>query len=637
MRKISSIKRKYILYISLICVISLFILSCISYIFSYRIVLSTLKEKLSAYSLRYSQEIDSWLTVQSQKLEWISHDISINEEYYSNRSNVYKLLSEKYRSSLGIVNDYYMSYTDKTLISGSDWVPQSDYDCTQRNWYILASQSGKTVFTEPYVDADERSGLRMVITISTPVYSEDRLSGVLAADITIDSLVKLVNSINPAKGGYAFLVDGNNAFITHPEKDFLPTREKHSYIDKVFNGGYTKLSEQIASRSYSITQIKDFDGIDKYFILSEIKSSGWFLCISIPQTEISNNLNILLIGFTVFTTLSALISMVIIYFLISGMIRPVISLTQAVKEFGDKKMHVRSTVYSQDEIGELCNSFNKMADLIQDYSTTLENKVLERTKELNEKNLKIQESIEYANMIQIAILPSDSEMKAFLGDYFVIWQPRDTVGGDFYWTKNFDDGFLVMVGDCTGHGIPGALMTMAVNAIIDHITQDICHNDPARILTEMDRLVNQLLHRDRSNDTVSDGLDIGIVFISEKKDILFCGARISLFTADNAQIREIKASNHTIGHEATQREKKFDNISVKHSSSMALYLMTDGIKDQIGGDKKLPFGKTNVIKILESVWDKPMSEQKNLIYMKYKEYRNTEISRDDITMFGLRL
>ncbi|HQI79310.1 MAG TPA: SpoIIE family protein phosphatase, partial [Petrotogaceae bacterium] len=443
--------------------------------------------------------------------------------------------------------------------------------------------------------------------------------------------------VNPAKGGYAFLVDGNNAFITHPEKDFLPTREKHSYIDKVFNGGYAKLSEQIASRSYSITQIKDFDGIDKYFILSEIKSSGWFLCISIPQTEISNNLNILLIGFTVFTTLSALISMVIIYFLISGMIRPVISLTQAVKEFGDKKMHVRSTVYSQDEIGELCNSFNKMADLIQDYSTTLENKVLERTKELNEKNLKIQESIEYANMIQIAILPSDSEMKAFLGDYFVIWQPRDTVGGDFYWTKNFDDGFLVMVGDCTGHGIPGALMTMAVNAIINHITQDICHNDPARILTEMDRLVNQLLHRDRSNDTVSDGLDIGIVFISEKKDILFCGARISLFTADNAQIREIKASNHTIGHEATQREKKFDNISVKHSSSMALYLMTDGIKDQIGGDKKLPFGKTNVIKILESVWDKPMSEQKNLIYVRYKEYRNTEISRDDITMFGLRL
>ena len=530
-----------------------------------------------------------------------------------------------------------MSYADKTLISGSDWISPSDYDCTQRNWYILASQSGKTVFTEPYVDADERSGLRMVITLSTPVYSEERLSGVLAADITIDSLVKLVNSINPAQGGYAFLVDGNKAFITHPEKRFLPTREKHSYFDEVFNGGYAKLSEQIASRQYSITQIKDFDGIDRYFILSEIKSSGWFLCISIPKTEISNNLNILLIGFAVFTTLSALISMVIIYFLISGMIRPVISLTQAVKEFGDKKMHVRSTVYSQDEIGELCNSFNKMADLIQDYSTTLENKVLERTKELNEKNLKIQESIEYANMIQIAILPSDSEMKSFLGDYFVILQPRDTVGGDFYWTKNFDDGFLVMVGDCTGHGIPGALMTMAVNAIIDHITQDISHNDPAKILTEMDRLVNQLLHRDRNNDTVSDGLDIGVVFISGKKDILFCGARISLFTADNAQIREIKASNHTIGHEIVEREKKFANISIKHSSSMALYLMTDGIKDQIGGDKKLPFGKTNIMKILESVWDKPMNEQKNLIYVKYKEYRNNEISRDDITMFGLRL
>ena len=133
MKKISSIKKKYILYISLICVISLFILSCISYIFSYRIVLSTLKEKLSSYSLRYSQEIDSWLVAQSQRLEWISQDISINKEYYSDKSNIYRLLAEKYIFSSFILNDYKIRHADNTLISRSDWISLSDYDFTHSN------------------------------------------------------------------------------------------------------------------------------------------------------------------------------------------------------------------------------------------------------------------------------------------------------------------------------------------------------------------------------------------------------------------------------------------------------------------------------------------------------------------------
>jgi serine phosphatase RsbU (regulator of sigma subunit) len=354
-------------------------------------------------------------------------------------------------------------------------------------------------------------------------------------------------------------------------------------------------------------------------------------------SEIAKDLNRLLIGFAIACVASVVSSMVILFILLDSLLKPVMHLTRVVKQFGEKNMDVRCEIGSNDEIGELGRSFNDMADTIQSHSQTLENKVLERTRELNEKNAKIQDSIEYAKMIQQTILPDDSEIATALDDYFVIWKPRDIVGGDLYWMRKFDDGFTIVVGDCTGHGVPGALMTMAVNAILDRIVDNVCHNDPALILKELNRLMLLTLAKGSGKQDLKDGMDAGVIYVSNQGEILYSGARISLFIIDDGEASEIKGISYTIGTDEDHKGKDFLNHRLRFNPGMSFYMATDGFKDQIGGEQRLPFGKKGMLAALKSIQQCSMEEQKQILWSTYEEYKKDEILRDDVTMFGFRL
>ncbi len=629
-----SLRQKYFFSITLVCLVSLAIVSTVSYYISYQLVLSSTTSKLEMASKRYSNEIDSWLLSQVNDLNGIQEDVELNSAYYKNDENLSRLLSFKLAKTQDQILDYYIGFSDKKLLSGTGWQPNSDYDCTLRDWYRNAIDRQDPVFTMPYVDSDSK---KMIITISEPLIMEGQVVGVLAVDITVDYLVELVNNIKISQGSYAFLVDSQKNIMTHPDRELLPS-EDHSYaIGDVLDGRLQSLSKQIDDQKYRITKLADYDGVEKYFYLSEISSSGWILGFSIPTAEITNNLHDLLFGFAYACAISLVISMIIIFALLKGMLRPVLHLTKIVKQFGEKNMDARCQVASADEIGELGRSFNNMADMIQDYSLTLEHKVMERTKELNEKNIKIQDSIEYAKMIQQTILPDNNEIGKTLEDFFVIWKPRDIVGGDLYWMRKFDDGFTIIIGDCTGHGVPGALMTMAVNAILDRIVDETCHDDPAQILCEMDRLLNQTLSRGRGETNLQDGLDAGVIFVSNEGEVRYSGAHISLFVIENGQSTEIKGALCTIGTAAGRREKAFANHNMPMKQGMSFYLATDGFKDQVGGEKHLPFGKKGLLAVLKSVQQCTMEEQKEVLWSTYEDYKKDEMLRDDVTIFGFRL
>lgn len=628
-----SLKQKYFFAITLICLISLAIVSIFSYRNSYQLVFDSTTSKLEMASQRYSTEIDAWLTSQMCDLENIRDEIEFNEDYYDH-NRISAMLSHKLEMAEGQVLDYYIGFYDKHLLSGTGWVPDPDYDCTQRSWFVQAVNRGGTVITLPYVDSD--SG-KMVITISEPLKMNDRVVGVIAVDITVDHLVKLVNGIQLSEGSYAFLIDNEKNIMTHPMESLQPTEETSYRIDEVLDGRLAPLSNQINKNKYKLTELTDYDGQKKYFFLSEVKTSKWILGFSIPMAEITNNLHALLKGFAYACGIAILISMVTIFILLSGLLRPLLHLTKVVKQFGVENMDARCEITSDDEIGELGKSFNRMADTIQNHSITLEHKVLERTKELNEKNAKIQDSIEYAKMIQQTILPDDTEISKALKDYFIIWQPRDIVGGDLYWMRKFDDGFTVVVGDCTGHGVPGALMTMAVNAILDRIVDDLCHDDPALILNELNRLLHQTLRKGSGEEDLQDGMDAGVIFVSNKGEILYSGARISLFIIENGESKELRGVSYTIGADANHAGKSFVNQSVQLNPGMSFYLATDGFKDQVGGEKHLPFGKKGMLAVLKTVQQCTMEEQKEILWSTYEDYKKEEILRDDVTMFGFRL
>lgn len=628
-----SLKQKYFISITLVCLISLAIVSTVSYLISYQLVLDSTTSKLEIASQRYSTEIDAWLKSQIHDLDNIKTDIEFNPGYYDD-AQISAMLSHKLEKTDGQVLDYYIGFHDNHLLSGTGWEPDSDYDCTQRPWFKQAINLGGTVITLPYVDSDSK---KMVITISEPLSVNGRVVGVLAVDIAVDYLVKLVNNIKISDDSYAFLIDNEKNIMTYPERSLQPTEEISHRIDEVLDGRFASLSNQINKSKYKLTKLTDYDGEEKYFYLSEISSSKWILGFSIPTSEITNNLHTLLLGFAFACGLSILISMIVIFALLSGLLRPVMDLTKVVKQFGQKNMDARCEISSNDEIGELGKSFNSMADTIQNYSLTLENKVLERTRELNEKNAKIQDSIEYAKMIQQTILPDDAEISKTLKDYFIIWNPRDIVGGDLYWMRKFDDGFTIVIGDCTGHGVPGALMTMAVNAILDRIVDELCHDDPALILNELNRLLFQTLSKGNGEADLQDGMDAGVIYVSNRGEILYSGARISLFILEDEQSAEIKGISYTIGTDANHKGKPFINHNIQLNQGMSFYLATDGFKDQVGGERRLPFGKKGILAVLKSTQQCTMEEQKEILWSTYEDYKKDEILRDDVTMFGFRL
>lgn len=359
------------------------------------------------------------------------------------------------------------------------------------------------------------------------------------------------------------------------------------------------IQSNISSTGFETLEYKNSKGELYDLVYKNIKNTGWKLIIQIPRSQSLGFLNAI-----IYNSLLACIIMVVLIVIMFNILA-----------------------------NRVANPYKRAVLLNQE----LESKVNERTKELSEKNIKISDSIEYAKKIQETILPSKTMLEQIFSEYFVIWRPRDIVGGDFYWARKFDDGVLVIAGDCTGHGVPGALMTMAVNSILDRIIDGCCHNDPSDILQELDRLLEKSLGRSGDENSIQDGLDAGIVYVFNDKRILFAGAHISLFISSEDGISEIKGNTATLGCDKDQRIKTFANHEIAYKSGMTLYLATDGLKDQPGGLKKLAFGKSRIINILEAVRGLPMDQQGKGLLEAYDDYISDEIPRDDMTVIGFKI
>lgn len=262
----------------------------------------------------------------------------------------------------------------------------------------------------------------------------------------------------------------------------------------------------------------------------------------------------------------------------------------------------------------------------------LEKQVAARTLELEQKNQKIMDSIDYAQRLQESILPAQSDLAAMFADFFVIWQPRDQVGGDFYWARRLDENRgLIAVIDCTGHGVPGAFMTMAVNSILDHITATV-QDDPARILAELNRRVKETLHRSDPRGLSDDGLDIGLCYLEQNRRIVFAGAKISLFVGRGGEMQLVRGTNKSLGYRRSSLELNFANNEWLVEPGDVFYLTSDGFIDQNGGERDYPFGRQRFMATLGALQGQSLGNQKENLAKRLQEYMGQELQRDDITV-----
>ena len=330
--------------------------------------------------------------------------------------------------------------------------------------------------------------------------------------------------------------------------------------------------------------------------------------------------------------------------------RPIIQISRQMKEIAQTRdLDRRVSVSSKDEVGELSHSFNEMVSRLKEaysaieaYKQHLEELVDQRTAELRDSleqleaaNSRVIESIHYARTIQQAILPSDSIIASRVPDHFVIWNPKDVIGGDIFWFDGREQGFLFAVIDCTGHGVPGAIMTMISCTTLSRVVHEIGCTNPAQILGHLNRLVRDTLSRDPKQPLSDDGFDMGICYVDAAgTSLTYAGARISLFYTRDGAVHEITGDRHSLGYMSSNPDFPFTNHRIPIDSSMSVYMTTDGIQGQVGGINSVPFGKARFLSFLAVNHSRPFQEQRRLLLQAFREYKGDDVQRDDVTVVG---
>lgn len=250
-------------------------------------------------------------------------------------------------------------------------------------------------------------------------------------------------------------------------------------------------------------------------------------------------------------------------------------------------------------------------------------------------NQLILQSLRYASRIQSAVLPARRELETVAADHFLIWEPRDIVGGDFFWYQPIPDGYAVMVGDCTGHGVPGAFMTLIAWGLLDRMLGSAPGDKPSQVLAGLHQGVQSLLGQDEQHGETDDGLEAGICFINPSKKLMtFAGARFSLWRANDEGVIEIKGGREGLGYRRFPAETRFGDYTFSYGDRDSFYLTTDGLIEQIGGPRGLSFGKRRFQELLHELRDAPMTEQEVSLRRALEQYQGEERRRDDLTVLG---
>jgi len=263
--------------------------------------------------------------------------------------------------------------------------------------------------------------------------------------------------------------------------------------------------------------------------------------------------------------------------------------------------------------------------------------------ELAEVNKKITDSIEFASIIQQAFLPEPQEFHGYIEEGFALWEPRDIVGGDIYFFNTLEnkDKAILMVVDCTGHGVPGAFVTMLVKTLsrnfISYINQNNEEVSPAKLLQLFNSSLKHLLKQNDKSSQSNAGFDAAFVCIDKKRSIIrYAGANIPLFYTNNGTIKTVKPNRHSIGYKTSDVNYIFKDHEITFDSTTQFYIATDGYIDQNGGEKGFPMGKKRFIKLLEENLSRSFEEQKILLQAYLKEWQDDQERNDDVTVVGFK-
>ncbi len=291
---------------------------------------------------------------------------------------------------------------------------------------------------------------------------------------------------------------------------------------------------------------------------------------------------------------------------------------------------------------------------LKEFNLNLETLVMLRTIELEKTKTEIEtvhkktkDSIEHASLIQSSLIPNNYIFEQFFTDHFSIWQPKDIVGGDIYFVEQLNENeILIIVADCTGHGVPGAFVTMLVKAIERQIVYQALQNQEvstANLLSLFNKNIKNILNQYEEiyeSYKSNVGFDGAILhFNKNTKTLKFAGAKINLYYIESAdsELKTIQADRHSIGYKHSRVNYIFTEHSIILKEGTQVFITTDGYLDQIGENKKMPFGKSRFIKIIKDNFNKNCKIQKDIFIEEFNIYKGSQSQTDDITLISFKI
>ena len=358
-----SIKWRLVLIITTVSIISLLSISGMLGFMSYRIVSKENNSKLINLNEKSAEEIDGWLNTQSEIINDIVDIITYQK--LTDKDQILKYLVAKKQTDK-YASDIYAGFIDKSFIDGAGWVPAKDYDCTTRSWFTGAIQKGDLYFGSPRIDM--MSG-QMVATISKPIIIDGNAVGVVAIDVLLGTMDETVKNSVTIPDSYAFLLDSEDNIMLHANKKFLPQEDKVVNLKDII-GESSKQLIQENSKGIPVT-VKDYNGVKRDFIISDITSSNWKVGIAISYKEYMAPINKLI---TILLICSLV--MVIFLFIVAWKIgvdftKPILLITEILNKQADLDLSIDETsatakyINKKDEIGRMINAVHKMEDNVR--------------------------------------------------------------------------------------------------------------------------------------------------------------------------------------------------------------------------------------------------------------------------------
>ena len=349
--------------------------------------------------------------------------------------------------------------------------------------------------------------------------------------------------------------------------------------------------------------------------------------------------------FILIVAITMLILTILIYRKTKVITLPIRNLVENVDRITNGNLRERAEVTGNNEITKLSEKFNMMISQLESYYYELEQKVKDRTlkiekqkEEIEEQKKNIMDSIHYARRIQSAILPSMSYIDTHLPQNFLFYLPKDIVSGDFYWMHEADGKFMMAAVDCTGHGVPGAFMSIVGFNQLNHVVNVKKARKASDILNELNKGVINTLNENSGKSAIRDGMDMALcVFDQHKLKLDFAGANNPMLLIRDDKLISYRGDRFPIGAFEGDKPQQFTNNEVDLMKGDCIYLFSDGYADQFGGKDNKKFLSRRFEELLLSIHNEPLARQKELLHEKLIEWMGSNEQVDDILVIGVKI